>query len=66
MVLCTSIAQLQELAVLNDEILAFYQEHWDADVLLGCILPWREDANHRIPDEVAGRSPWTGGARAAS
>ncbi len=54
-VLCTSIAQLQELAVLNDEILAFYQEHWDADVLLGCILPWREDAKHLIPDEVAGQ-----------
>lgn len=53
-VLCTSIEQLQELAVLNDEILAFYQEHWDADVLLGCILPWREDAKHLIPDAVAG------------
>ncbi|OUE22200.1 yrdC domain protein [Clavibacter michiganensis] len=54
-VLCTSIEQLKELAVLNDEILAFYQEHWDADVLLGCILPWREDAKHLIPDEVAGQ-----------
>ncbi len=54
-VLCTSIEHLQELAVLNDEILAFYQEHWDADVLLGCILPWREDAKHLIPDEVAGQ-----------
>lgn len=41
--------------MLNDEILAFYQEHWDADVLLGCILPWREDAKHLIPDEVAGQ-----------
>lgn len=52
-VLCASIEQLQEVAELNDEILAFYRAHWDQDVLLGCILPWREDALHLLPDETA-------------
>ena len=49
-VLCSSIEQLKELAELNDEILAFYQMHWDNDILLGCILPWREEALQLIPD----------------
>src|SRR5258708_16578372 len=43
-VLCSSMEQLEELAELNDEILAFYQMHWDNDILLGCILPLREEA----------------------
>lgn len=38
-VLCGSIAQLKALAQLNPEIEQLYQRHWDADVLLGCILP---------------------------
>ena len=50
-VLCGSMEQLKALAVLNDEIEAFYQAHWDADILLGCILPWREDAEAYIPDD---------------
>lgn len=25
----------------NPEIEAFYQKHWDEDILLGCILPWK-------------------------
>jgi tRNA A37 threonylcarbamoyladenosine synthetase subunit TsaC/SUA5/YrdC len=49
-VLCSSMDQLRELAQLNDEILAFYQMHWDNDILLGCILPWREEAIQLIPD----------------
>ncbi|MFC0004900.1 L-threonylcarbamoyladenylate synthase [Micromonospora siamensis] len=52
-VLCADLAQLQELAVLNDEILRFYQAHWEQDVLLGCILPWREEAKALIPDPTA-------------
>ncbi|MEM6727673.1 MAG: Sua5/YciO/YrdC/YwlC family protein [Pseudomonadota bacterium] len=48
-VLCGSMAQLKALAVLNEEIEAFYQAHWDADILLGCILPWSEDAERFIP-----------------
>ena len=43
-VLCGSMEQLRALARLNPEIEAFYQRHWDEDILLGCILPWREDA----------------------
>jgi tRNA A37 threonylcarbamoyladenosine synthetase subunit TsaC/SUA5/YrdC len=49
-VLCGSMEQLKSLAEMNLEIEAFYQAHWDADVLLGCILPWREDAIARLPD----------------
>jgi tRNA A37 threonylcarbamoyladenosine synthetase subunit TsaC/SUA5/YrdC len=52
-VLCSSMEQLRELAELNDEILAFYQMHWDNDILLGCILPWREEALPLIPDTTA-------------
>ncbi|HEY4044458.1 MAG TPA: Sua5/YciO/YrdC/YwlC family protein, partial [Rhodopila sp.] len=52
-VLVSSIDQLTELAELNDEILAFYQLHWDNDILLGCILPWREEALRLIPDDTA-------------
>lgn len=52
-VLCGSIEQLKELAELNDEVLAFYEAHWEQDVLLGCILPWRQDALDLIPDETS-------------
>ena len=52
-VLCSSMEQLTELAELNDEILAFYQMHWDNDILLGCILPWREEAMQLIPDATS-------------
>ena len=50
-VLCGSMAQLEELAELNEEIRAFYQEHWDRDILLGCILPWKEEGKTYIPDD---------------
>lgn len=50
-VLCSSLEQLQELAVTTPEILDFYQRHWDDDILLGCILPWQETALARIPDD---------------
>ncbi|MFV0473081.1 MAG: L-threonylcarbamoyladenylate synthase [Pikeienuella sp.] len=50
-VLCGSMDQLRALAQLNEEIEAFYQSHWDRDILLGCILPWREDALKHIPDD---------------
>lgn len=51
-VLCSSIEQLTELAELNDEILAFYQKHWDQDILLGCILPWKADAVDMIDEDA--------------
>ncbi|MGO2660560.1 L-threonylcarbamoyladenylate synthase [Mycetocola reblochoni] len=50
-VLCGSMEQLRELAELTPEIDAFYQRHIERDVLLGCILPWREDALAHIPDD---------------
>ncbi|MGC6388790.1 L-threonylcarbamoyladenylate synthase [Ewingella sp. S1.OA.A_B6] len=50
-VLCGSMEQLKQLAQLNPEIEQLYQQHWDKDVLLGCILPWQEEAKARIPDD---------------
>ena len=43
-VLCGSMDELRALAQLNPEIEAFYQKHWDEDILLGCILPWKPEA----------------------
>ncbi|MEM1101006.1 MAG: Sua5/YciO/YrdC/YwlC family protein [Pseudomonadota bacterium] len=48
-VLCGSMEELRALAEMNDEIDAFYQSHWDGDILLGCILPWKEEAKTHIP-----------------
>ncbi|MBS9778384.1 MAG: Sua5/YciO/YrdC/YwlC family protein [Gammaproteobacteria bacterium] len=50
-VLCGSMEQLKELAELNPEIEAFYQSHWDKDILLGCILPWKKEAADALPDD---------------
>ena len=47
-VLCASLEQLDELAQMTPEIREFYRKHWDDDILLGCILPWREDAE-KVP-----------------
>jgi tRNA A37 threonylcarbamoyladenosine synthetase subunit TsaC/SUA5/YrdC len=43
-VLCASLEQLETLAVLNEESRRLYQMHWEQDILLGCILPWRNEA----------------------
>lgn len=50
-VLCSSIEQLKELAELNAEVEEFYCSHWDQDILLGCILPWKDDGTKYIPDD---------------
>lgn len=50
-VLCGSMEQLKTLAQMNPEIEAFYQAHWDADVLLGCILPWKREAIDQLPTD---------------
>ncbi|WP_297203123.1 Sua5/YciO/YrdC/YwlC family protein [uncultured Pluralibacter sp.] len=50
-VLCASMEQLKSLAQLNPEIEAFYQAHWDADILLGCILPWKPEAVAQLADD---------------
>jgi tRNA A37 threonylcarbamoyladenosine synthetase subunit TsaC/SUA5/YrdC len=51
-VLCSSMEQLKKLAVLNPEIEAFYQHHWNNDILLGCILPWQPEAAEKyIPKD---------------
>ena len=50
-VLCSSLEQLRELATLNPEIDSLYQLHWDSNILLGCILPWKDDALRHIPND---------------
>ncbi|UJF23653.1 Sua5/YciO/YrdC/YwlC family protein [Suttonella sp. R2A3] len=47
-VLCGSMEQLRELAQMTPEIDELYQRHWDEDILLGCILPWRENAKANL------------------
>ena len=48
-VLCGSMEQLRKLAELNDEIDALYKMAWDEDILVGCILPWKEVGKRYIP-----------------
>ena len=50
-VLCASLDQLNELAELNSEVEALYSSHWNSDILLGCILPWKETGKKYIPDD---------------
>lgn len=50
-VLCGSLEQLTALAQLTPEIAQLYQQCWDNDVLLGCILPWKSEAVNAIPDD---------------
>ncbi|MEM6605699.1 MAG: Sua5/YciO/YrdC/YwlC family protein, partial [Pseudomonadota bacterium] len=51
-VLCGSMEQLTSLAVMSPEVEAFYQMHWDQDVLMGCIMPWKEEALAKIPEDI--------------
>lgn len=48
-VLCGSMAELKVLADMNSEIEVFCQKHWDQDILLGCVLPWKSEARDLIP-----------------
>merc|ERR1719281_2301387 len=43
--------QLKELAQLTDEATTLYQKHWDQDILLGCILPWKQSGKAHIPSD---------------
>lgn len=48
-VLIGSIEQLEKLADMTPEIKKLYEKCWDEDVLLGCILPWKESGKQYIP-----------------
>ena len=51
-VLLSSIDQLEELAVIDDNIKELYRSCWQKDILLGCILPWQsESAQRYIPQD---------------
>jgi len=48
--LCSSVEQVAELAQTTPEIIEFYKTHQQQGILLGCILPWKEEAKKYIPD----------------
>lgn len=48
-VLIGSLEQLDQLAEMTPEIRTLYQKCWDEDVLLGCILPWKDSGRKYIP-----------------
>ena len=43
------MAQVKALAQMTPEIEQMYQKHWDDDILLGCILPWKAAGKAMIP-----------------
>ena len=51
-VLCSSLSQVRQLAQLHPEIEAFYQKHWDQDILLGCILPWKPSELEKLDPQI--------------
>lgn len=52
-VLIGSMEQLKELAQMTPNIEKLYQDCWDRDILLGCILPWKEEGKKYIPQDGA-------------
>lgn len=50
-VLCGSLEQLKALAQLTPEIEKLYEKHWNEDILLGCILPWKEEGAALLPND---------------
>lgn len=50
-VLIGSMEQLKELAEMTPSIEKLYQTCWDRDILLGCILPWKESGKQYIPQD---------------
>ena len=65
-VLCGSMDELRALALLNPEIEAFYQKHWDEDILLGCILPWKAEAFEKLKAYGDGREEFMTDVRGTS
>lgn len=53
-VLCGSLEQLKELAQLTPEIENFYRTCAERDILMGCILPWKDGAQDKYMPEGAG------------
>ncbi|HEX3082667.1 MAG TPA: Sua5/YciO/YrdC/YwlC family protein [Candidatus Saccharimonadia bacterium] len=52
-VLCSSVEQLRELAVTNEQIEQLYSRCYQENLLLGCILPWRPEAMAKYIPEGA-------------
>lgn len=50
-VLVGSMEQLKATAQLTPNIEKLYQQCWDRDILLGCILPWKEEGKKYIPED---------------
>lgn len=50
-VLCGSLEELFELAEVDEKIKSFYTEHWNQDILLGCILPWSKKGEEKLKSQ---------------
>lgn len=51
-VLLSTLAQLDELAEVDKKTMELYRNCWEKNILLGCILPWKEEAKKKyIPDD---------------
>ena len=50
-VLVGSMDQLRAIAEMTPSIEKLYQNCWDQDILLGCILPWKESGKRYIPQD---------------
>ncbi|MCA9364200.1 Sua5/YciO/YrdC/YwlC family protein [Candidatus Kaiserbacteria bacterium] len=51
-VLCSNVKQVLALAQVNAKVEELYRRCRDKDILLGCILPWKEDAAEQfIPND---------------
>lgn len=55
-VLCSSVEQVMELAGIagQEKIIQLYRQCYKENILLGCILPWKEEAKIHIPDDGSG------------
>ena len=47
-VLCSSLDQLHTLARTTEQIDALYASCYEKDILLGCILPWKKEAEQKF------------------
>ncbi len=50
-VLIGDLDQLFEIAGMSPDMKELYQRCWEADALLGCILPWKEEGKKYIPED---------------
>lgn len=63
-VLCSSLDELHTLAKTNEQIDKLYKSCYEQDILLGCILPWKKEAEDKYL--ASGAKPMVQDRRATS